>query len=237
VVAASYPVTYTQVFGTYSGDPNEAYDNIALAIAAYEASFEVNAFTSKFDYSRKGQAKLTEQERRGFALFQGKGKCAKCHVSTGQKPLFTDYTYDNLGVPKNLENPFYDEPIFNPEGSDWIDSGLGGFLASRQDYASYASDNYGKQKVPTLRNVDKRPDPGFVKAFGHNGYFKSLEEIVHFYNTRDVDGAGWEGLPWPGPEVAENVNKSELGNLGLTPEEEAEIVAFLKTLSDGYTPK
>jgi len=68
-----------------------------------------------------------------------------------------------------------------------------------------------------------------VKAYGHNGYFKSLEEIVHFYNTRDVE-------EWPAPEVAVNVNTDELGDLGLTPEEEAAIVAFMKTLSDGYMP-
>ena len=99
------------------------------------------------------------------------------------------------------------------------------------------------QKVPTLRNVDLRPYPGFVKAYGHNGYFKSLEEIVHFYNTRDVL-AKCEDLPdpqpgvncWPEPEVAENVNTGELGDLGLTPDEEAAIVAFLRTLSDGYAP-
>jgi cytochrome c peroxidase len=88
--------------------------------------------------------------------------------------------------------------------------------------------------VPTLRNVDLRPYDEFVKAYGHNGYFKSLEEIVHFYNTRDVEGAGWEGEPWPAPEVVENVNTDELGDLGLTPEEEAAIVAFLKALSDGF---
>ena len=88
----------------------------------------------------------------------------------------------------------------------------------------------GKFKVPTLRNVDTRPSAGFVKAYGHNGYFKSLEQIVHFYNTRDVPGAGW-----PAPEYAANMT-SELGNLGLTPAEEAAIVAFLKTLSDTKAP-
>ena len=87
----------------------------------------------------------------------------------------------------------------------------------------------GKHKVPTLRNVDKRPYPEFVKAYGHNGYFKSLKEIVHFYNTRDVEGAAW-----PPPEVPENVNTTELGNLGLSDAEEDAIVAFLKTLTDGY---
>ena len=89
----------------------------------------------------------------------------------------------------------------------------------------------GKHKVPTLRNVDKRPTPDLVKAYGHNGYFKSLEDVVHFYNTRDVPGEGW-----PPPEVANNVNTAELGNLGLSPREEAAIVAFMKTLTDGYVP-
>ena len=214
-----------------------AYDNIALSITAYEASSEVNAFTSKYDYSFKGLAKLTKEERKGFALFQGKGKCKLCHISTGKKPLFTDFTYDNLGVPKNPENPVY---LTNP---GFIDKGLGGFLATRSDYAQYAAQNEGKVKVPTLRNVDKRPSTGFVKAYGHNGYFKSLEEIVHFYNTRDVlprceiIGSPEPGVNcWPAPEVPVNVNTAELGNLGLSPEEEAAIVAFLKTLSDGYTP-
>jgi cytochrome c peroxidase len=216
-----------------------AYDNIALSIAAYEASPEVNAFTSKYDYSLMGMAKLTKQERMGFALFQGKGKCKLCHISSGRQPLFTDFTYDNLGVPKNPENPVYDyDPTF-------IDLGLGGFLASRTDYEQFADANNGKQKVPTLRNVDLRPYPEFVKDYSHNGYFKSLEGIVHFYNTRDVldtcpgDYTEAQALAancWPAPEVSENVNTSELGDLGLTPEEEAAIVAFLKTLSDGYQP-
>ncbi len=99
----------------------------------------------------------------------------------------------------------------------------------------------GKHKVPTLRNVDLRPSHEVVKAYGHNGYFKSLEGIVHFYNTRDVkpvcpdNYTETEALTadcWPAPEVAENMNTAELGNLGLSPDEEAAIVAFLKTLSD-----
>lgn len=218
------------------------YDKIALSIADYENSSEVNAFSSKYDLSFQGKnnVKLSQEERRGRALFNGKGKCHLCHIISGKKPpLFTDYTFDNLGVPKNPENPVYeDDPGF-------IDLGLGGFLATRSDYAEFAEDNLGKQKVPTLRNVDKRPSPGFVKAYMHNGYFKTLEGVVHFYNTRDVlpvcpgDYTEAEALAaecWPAPEVAENVNRDELGNLGLTEDEEADIVAFLKTLSDGYTP-
>ena len=130
--------------------------------------------------------------------------------------------------------------------------GLGGFLETRTDYANYADDNMGMQKVPTLRNVGKgsceaeptNPDC-IVKAYGHNGYFKSLWGIVHFYNTRDVldmcpsDSTEADALAnncWPAPEVSENVNDDELGDLGLTFEEEQAIVAFLMTLSDGYTP-
>ncbi len=90
----------------------------------------------------------------------------------------------------------------------------------------------GKFKVPTLRNVDLRPYRSFVKAYAHNGYFKSLYEIVHFYNTRDVPGAGW-----PAPEVSANMNTTELGNLHLNVGEELAIVQFLRTLSDGYMIK
>lgn len=202
----------------------DVYVMIAQSIAAYERSEEVNPFTSKFDYYLQGQVELTAQEKWGLSLFnaEDKGNCAACHPSSGDKPLFTDFTYDNLGVPKNPENPFYSQSKeINPDGEDWVDLGLGGFLGD--------SDQNGKQKVPTLRNVDKRPEEGFVKAYAHNGFFKSLEEIVHFYNTRDVKA-------WPDPEVGVHVNTDELGDLGLNADEEAAIVAFLRTLSDGYIP-
>jgi len=219
-----------------------AYDEIALSIADYEASSEVNAFTSKYDAYLAGQTQLTAMEKDGLKLFNGKGKCSRCHTSRekqGQAPLFTDYSFDNLGVPRNFDNPVYDT-----RGFDWVDDGLGEFLKTRPEYAGMAEDNEGAQKVPTLRNVDLRPDPGFIKAYAHNGYFKSLKSIVHFYNTRDVKptcddpftsdaDAMLEGC-WPEPEVEENVNDGELGNLKLTDAQEDAIVAFLKTLSDGY---
>jgi cytochrome c peroxidase len=226
-----------------------AYDAIALSIAAYEGSAASNAFTSKFDYWRRGMAKLTDEEQRGFSLFKGKAKCARCHDATpssNRPPLFTDFSYDNLGVPRNPDNPFYTQTGFNPDGHDWIDAGLGGFLATRPDYAPFSGRTWGAQKVPTLRNVDLRPFPGFVKAYGHNGFFKSLEGIVHFYNTRDAkptcpspfytEAQALAAGCWPEPEVPQNVNTSELGFLNLTPQEEAALVAFMKTLSDGYVP-
>jgi cytochrome c peroxidase len=223
VLASSYKDVFLQV----CTNPGTYYECIGRAIAAYERSAEVSQFTSKYDYWLKGQARLTGQEQWGLALFRGKGKCAACHV----EPLFTDFTYDNLGVPKNTMNPFYDMP-YNPDGENWVDTGLGGFLQAAGYPESVWGPEWGKQKVPTLRNVDLRPFKKFVKAYGHNGYFKSLEEIVHFYNTRDVPGAGW-----PFPEVAVNINTTEMGNLGLNHGEELAIVAFLKTLSDGFTPK
>ncbi len=243
--------TYTDLFSQICGqDPcapknvADAYDCIGFAIAAYEASKEVSAFSSKFDAHLAGHVKLTSQERRGLDLFNGNAKCARCHVDTGKAPLFTDFTYDNLGVPRNPENPFYNEPDFNPLGAAWIDLGLGGFLATT-DFATFARSNMGKFKVPTLRNVDKRPSEDFVKAYSHNGFFKSLESIVHFYNTRDVlpvcpvgstDTYASMNNCWPLPELALNMNTKEVGDLGLTSDEEAAIVAFLKALSDGFVP-
>jgi cytochrome c peroxidase len=242
VCAAGYADLFREVWGDEACDPANvamAYDAIGLSIAAYEGSAEVNAFSSKFDLAARGQARLTREEQKGYALFQGKGKCKLCHTSNGRDPLFTDYTFDNLGLPKNPENPVY---VNNPA---FIDPGLGGFLKSSGYSESVYSAEWGKQKVPTLRNVDLRPTPEFIKAYGHNGYFKSLYGIVHFYNTRDVlpvcpgDYLEAEALAadcWPAPEVAENVNTAELGDLGLTEAEEWAIVAFLKTLSDGYAP-
>jgi cytochrome c peroxidase len=241
------------------------YDRIGLAIAAYESSEEVNQFSSKFDvfwenaleagldvsainmanwqaYTDLG---LADSETEGLAVFndEDKGKCALCHVldpvidkhGVERPPVFTDFSFDNLGVPKNPDNPFYGmdkvyldggSPI-NPEGADWVDPGLGGFLTTRPEWEAMAEENLGKHKVPTLRNVDKRPGAVFPKSYMHNGVLKSLEEVVHFYNTRDVED-------WPPPEVSQNVNTDELGDLGLTIEEENLIVAFMRTLSDGY---
>jgi cytochrome c peroxidase len=223
VISIVQTSTYAPLFAEQcpGADTTELYNCIGRAIAAYERSSEVSKFTSKYDYWLRGEAILTDQELWGKALFEGKAQCAACHVA----PLFTDFTYDNLGIPKNPENP---ATIADPT---WADPGLGGFLKN----AGYADDvwqaEWGKQKVPTLRNVDLRPTKKLVKAYGHNGYFKSLLETVHFYNTRDVPGEGW-----PPPEVSANLNTTEMGNLGLTRGEENAIVAFLKTLSDGYTP-
>lgn len=184
---------------------------------------------------------FTRQEAEGLALFNAidKGNCAACHLTTNYEdgknlypPLFTDFTYDNLGIPVNPQ-------IAELAGAQPIDYGLGARTAELYELNNQIKlGNYpegtpgggrilavtseiGKFKVPTLRNVEK------TAPYGHNGYFVTLEEITHFYNTRDLPKEGW-----PKPEVKKNVNVNELGNLGLTLEEEAAIVAFMKTLTD-----
>lgn len=255
VQKSEYAALFEKVWGRGSldaaKDVDGTYERIGRSIAAYERSSEVNPFNSKFDdFWRKTKAAgldvasidesnwkkfddmgLDQVELRGLVLFNGQAMCSACHVLTpvgGKPPLFTDFTYDNLGIPKNPDNPFYKMPKeWNPDGEKWVDEGLGGFLKETEKYAKYADENIGKHKVPTLRNVALSPRPGFVKAYMHNGYFKSLKDVVHFYNTRDVDSE-----KWPAPEVLVNVNVEEMGDLELTAEEEDAIVAFMKALSD-----
>jgi cytochrome c peroxidase len=221
--ALDYAGMFEEIYGPDAlDDPSTAFKNMAGAIAAYERSAELNRFDSKYDHYLRGEAELTEQEIRGMGLFvaEGKGNCAACHPSSpspdGTPPLFTDYTYDNLGVPRNPENPFYTlSPDLNPEGFGYIDLGL---ALTVNDPAEN-----GKFRVPTLRNVALTP------PYMHNGVFKTLFQVVAFYNTRDVG-------PWNPPEITENVNDEELGNLGLTNQEVEDIVAFLLTLTDGWEP-
>ena len=233
---SAYADQFEEVWGPGSlecvKDIYGTYERIALSISAYEKSTEVNPFTSKYDYYLKGEVVLTGKEAKGLELFEGKAMCSACHPSKqglgGEPPLFTDFTYDNLGVPRNPLNPFYSmPPKWNPLGEDWVDYGIGGFLKNAGYTLEVYEPELGKQKVPTLRNVDARPYQEFVKAYTHNGFFKNLEDIVHFYNTRDTE-------PWPSPEVPDNMNTDELGDLGLTANEEAAIVAFLKALTDGF---
>lgn len=260
VMAAAYPVAFQDVWGalaiTWPADieatcsattgvvalsppdrakSDQAYDQIALSIAAYEASSEVNPFSSKDDQSFGGTARLSQLERRGFALFVGKAGCQACHPATGKQALFTDFSYDNLGIPINPVNPAY---LADPVGYGTQDPGVLGLGYTLKDPSLY-----GMQKVPSLRNVALGVGDSFVKAYGHNGYFKSMAEIVHFYNTRDVlprcstnvsAAVAMADNCWPAPEYSATVNHDELGNLGLSADDEAAIVAYLKTLSDGY---
>ena len=214
---ATYYPDFVRVYGEIASD-DSLYAKILDALATYERSAEVNPFTSKYDAYLEGKCRLSEQEMEGLDLFKEKGLCAECHILENDeragRVLFTDHTYDNLGIPSNPDNPFFRVPApYNTAGRDTMDLGLGAFL--------HDSTEFGKFRVPTLRNIT------LTAPYGHNGYFKTLEEIVHFYNVRDVE-------EYPAPEYAETVNRDELGNLGLTPEEEAAIVLFMHTLTDGY---
>jgi cytochrome c peroxidase len=268
VKAGTHAALFDQVWGAGALDCAKAttvYDQIGKSIAAYERSAEVNPYSSKFDlfwdkaktkrldvtkitvsnYTKYRSLGLTDTELYGLAMFNdpAQANCASCHsLKPGTKgyPLFTDYTYDNLGVPKNPENPFYSNLEYNPQGVAWIDIGLGGFLKDAQEN--------GKMKVPTLRNVDKRPSADFVKAYTHNGSLKSLTDVVRFYAMRGMNGGmmgggggmggggmGGGGMMcggsmFPAPEVNEN-----LANLNMFRcRDQSYIVTFLKTLSDGY---
>ena len=227
IQSSTYAALFEQVYGAGAlNDVDTAYNQTADAIAAFEATAELNKFSSKFDAVRAGKARFTMQEARGQMLFNEKGKCSVCHVAGGMMSggmrggmgggmgggssgpvLFTDFKYHNLGLPKNTEFPLASNPV---------DLGLGGILKIN-------SEN-GKFKTSDLRNV------ALTGPYMHNGLLKSLKDVVHFYNTRDIPGL------WPAPEVSQNVEREHVGNLGLSSAEEDAIVAFLLTLTDGYTP-
>lgn len=239
-----------------------AYEQVALAIAAFERTRDFAPFNSKYDTylqacleiggdptdcalgigskaKRAARAIFSEEEWYGLQLFMGdndndgvlsKGEgamCAACHIADWTSavdnviapdwapeglvpPVFTDFTYDNLGVPKNTAYPL------DPDAP--LDLGLGAIVGDPAEN--------GKFKVMTLRNI------GLTEPYAHNGFFLTLKEITHFYNTRDVAGMGW--LP---PEYGATINQDELGNLGLSDADEDALVSFMLTLSDGYTPE
>jgi cytochrome c peroxidase len=184
-------------------------------------------------------------------------------------PVFTCFGSANLGLPKNPNDAFYYETTPdsfgftpNPAGFTYTDLGLGTFLRSGYGSApnpnvawkKFAGVSDGKMQTSTVRDValvppkcptTEAPGPYFQKEFFHNGYIKSLKQLVHFYNTRDVYRMSVESghCPsgtiekvncWPAAEVPQNQDMT-VGNLGLTDKEEDQIVKFMETLNDGFT--
>ncbi len=203
--------TYDSVaFRFIAANKHPDHDDFALAIAAYERSSEVQKYNSRFD-----SGDLSTQEETGYALF--KVNCSKCHSAdpgpNNTPPLFTDYSYHNIGLPANS--------LLADKGTDL---GLGGFL--RDDFNSDSpiigdenyAEQYGNFKVPTLRNIAITP------PYGHNGYFASLRDMVSFHNSRDT-------ADWPAPEVTDNLDPV-VGSLGLSEQEIDDIIAFLHSLTD-----
>lgn len=241
---ATYADQFRAVFGTAIFDNAEqAFSRIQFALQQFEKEDpRFTPFDSKYDQFLAGKVMLSDAELRGLALFNNpnKGNCAACHTSArgadGSAPLFTDFSYDNLGVPRNARIPatsnpaYYDLGLCGPDRTD---------LTTRTDLC-------GAFKVPTLRNVATR------KSFFHNGAFSNLTDVVRFYVTRDTNPERWyptgpdgvvqkfNDLP---PEYRKNVNTSEAPynrQPGMAPAldetEIADLVQFLGTLTDGYRP-
>lgn len=205
--AAKYKSQFIAIFGANQlSDPSQAdaaMASIGMALVAYEkedASFK--AFNSKYDAWRAGTAQLTAQELRGFALFNSPahGNCAACHPSTSADgvtpPLFTDFSYDNLGVPRNtsleanndsttlsyviaLQEPNYDGV------HKYYDIGVCGPLRTDISHNYGNSGICGAFKVPTLRNI------ALTAPYFHNGKFSTLSDALSFYVTRDTDPGAW----------------------------------------------
>jgi cytochrome c peroxidase len=241
---ASYAAEFRRVFGNdIFRRPDEAFEKVKLALERYQLEDPAfRPFTSKFDAWLDGRAELSAQERRGLALFEdpAKGNCAACHPSTraadGSKPLFTDFSYDALGVPRNPEIAANADPAHFDLG---LCARAGGDLAARTDLC-------GAFKVPSLRNVELR------RVLFHNGRFQTLKDAVVFYVQRDIfpekfyprraDGriAKFDDLP---EAYHANVNTTEApydrkpgDEPALNDAEIDDVVAFLKTLTDGWKP-
>ena len=221
--------------------PNDAVAQSALAIEAFEtegANFQ--PYTSKFDAVMAGNARFSDDEQRGFVLFHdpNKGNCAKCHVDSpgpgGRPAQFTDFGFDAIGVPRNPEIPANLDPRY-------FDLGL---CRSSRPSTMNRHAQCGMFKTPTLRNVASR------RAFFHNGRFHTLAEVLHFYVERDSDPSKWyrngdgklvpyDDLPAPYRENVDRINapfrKQSVGQPILNDDEIADLIAFLKTLDDGYS--
>jgi len=237
---AAYADEFKQVFGAdIFSRPDDAFDRLTLALQAYQREDTgFRSFTSKYDEFLRGNVTFSDQEMRGLALFNNpaKGNCQACHPSAkaadGSFPLFTDFSYDNLGVPRNAALTQNNDPGFYDLG-----------LCERTDLPD-RPDLCGAFKVPSLRNV------GIRHAYFHNGRFKTLKEVVTFYVQRDTNPEKWYPLNADGSvkkfddlPVAyhANVNTSEApynrqpGDApALSDAEVDDVIAFLQTLTDGF---
>ena len=237
---APYAEEFKRVFGAdIFKRPDDAFERITLALQQYQREdIDFRPFTSKYDEFLRGNVALSAVELRGLALFNnpGKGNCAACHPSAkgadGSLPLFTDFSYDNLGVPRN-------PAIARNTDAGYFDLGL----CERPELAA-RGDLCGAFKVPTLRNVARR------QVFFHNGAFTTLKDALTFYVQRDTQPQKWYPLNADGSvkkfddlpaKYRGNVNTTEApynrrpGEApALNDAEVDELIAFLKTLSDGY---
>ncbi len=234
---AGYADLFLAEWGADIFDNNAAaMEAIKASIGAFERTERFAPFSSKYDHVVSGLARFTDDEKRGLDLFMDpeKGNCAACHVADPASKnladsLFTDFTYDNLGVPRNRRIPANNDPTF-------FDLGLCGPKRAPPDGNKALC---GAFKVPTLRNVDHRV------ALMHNGIFTSLRDVVAFYVTRDTDPGRWYPGAIPFDDLPakyhDNVNRTEVPydrKPGEAPRLNAAeidaVVSFLHTLTDCY---
>jgi len=216
----AYVVAMKEYYGENIFEQDEdAFEALAKAIADFESSPALSTFDSRYDKYQADSIMLTDQELEGKVLFTTTAHCSACHShrDTADSPtLFTLFGYENIGVPKNSELR-----LQNGQASDFIDKGL----LEHPD----VNDTYkeGRFKVPSLRNV------AVTAPYTHNGKFKTLKTMVHFYNTRDTTDAinPDTDLEWEPSEVKRN-RTNLIGSLKLTDAQEDALVAFLKTLTD-----
>jgi len=232
---------FREAFGAHVLDEQTtAWNGLLLALEVFQQSpADFYPYNSKYDAFLRRKVQLTAAERRGLGLFNdpAKGNCASCHISNikeGAFPRFTDDGLIAIGVPRNRAIPANRDPRY-------FDLGLCGPL--REDLKA-KTEYCGLFKTPPLRNVALR------KVFFHNGSFSSLEEVVRFYAQRDTNPARFYGQGAKGharrfddlpTQYHGNVNqelpfgKHEGGKPALTDGEIRDIVAFMRTLTDGYS--
>ena len=225
LAAAPYKDTLTAHYGEdIWKDPDAAATAVGDALTEFQLRGIPGRFTSKFDAWRVGRLDLDELEARGAFVFQDRGKCMNCHTvynGMGDPVYISDFSYHNLGLPRNLQSPFlHIEPLGNPDGVGFVDIGL---AASPYLPEAARAGARGKFRTPSLRNV------ALTAPYMHNGVFKTLREVVEFYNTRDTDPR------WGPPEVSETMDTENMGNLQLSERDIDALVAFMQTMTDGYS--
>ena len=219
---AYYSRPFQDVFGKDAlADVDRACAHLGEAIATFERAPAFAPFSSKYDRYLAGNAELTPSEARGLAIFEdpASGNCASCHPSRpaadGTPPLFTTFGYENIGLPRFADNPFYAlPPSLNPEGASFIDHGLANTTGDTRDDGLF--------RIPTLRNVAR------TSPYGHNGYVRRLDDMIGMLAGSCDPRDGCEA---PAPEVSGNAQRVRTRRF-LTREEVADLTAFLRTLSD-----
>jgi cytochrome c peroxidase len=227
VVAAAQKASYAGELErlSHGKDQKADFETILEAFEAWEQNYkEFYPYSSKYDAWLAGRASLSERELHGLRVFSDpkKGNCARCHVAdkgaNGTPPQFTDYSLVALGVRRNLAIPVNTDP-------HWYDLGMCGperkDLVGRDEYC-------GRFMTPSLRNVATR------QVFFHNGVIHSLRDAVAFYVKRDSDPDKFDDLPVRYRKNLETEAPFGQPVQALTDDEIDDIVAFLKTLTDGY---